>query len=211
MSIDLETRGYTPEMARRLEDREDQLDNLVDISILLSPHVWPHLGDNPGDIRNIVEDVVDHYRWHRERTPDVQVLPPARFVAHYIAMIEADSLGRNGTLAAVWKEHAAGIEPGNIVSAPNHSGVNRKLVCFEPCCLDNPHAEMRLTLHGKDIGGTRFDRDGGWASYGPSGVSTGHATRSDAEVAQLNVCSPSCEGERRVRRPDLPVARAPNR
>lgn len=152
MSIDLETRGYTPETARRLEDREDQLDNLVDISILLSPHVWPHLGDNPGDIRNIVEDVVDHYRWHRERTPDVQVLPPARFVAHYIAMIEADSLGRNGTLAAVWKEHAAGIEPGNIVSAPNHSGVNRKLVCFEPCCLDNPHAEMRLTLHGKDIG-----------------------------------------------------------
>lgn len=186
MSIDLDTRGYTPEMARRLEEREDQLDNLVDTAIHLSPHIWPHLCQNPGNIRNIVEDVVDRYRWHRERTPDAQVMPLDRFVAHYITMVEANSLERNGILAGVWEEHAATIEPGIVVSAPSHSGVSRKLVCFEPCCLDNPHAEMHLALHGKDIGGTRFDRDKGWASFGPSGLSAAHTTRSDAEVAQLN-------------------------
>jgi hypothetical protein len=167
MSIDLETHGYTAEMARRLEEREDQLDDLVDIAIHLSPHVWPHLGDSPGDVRNIVEDIADHYRWHRERTPNARVLPPARFVAHYITTIGAHCLGRNGTLAEVWKEHAAAIEPGIVVSAPNRSGVSRKLLCFEPCCVDNPHAEMRLSLHGKDIRGTKCD------------------TRCDAEVAQL--------------------------
>lgn len=185
MSIDVETHGYTPEMARRLEEREDQLDNLVDIAIHLSPHIWPHLGHDPGDIRNIVEDAAEHYRWHRERTPEAQIMPVARFVAHYITIVEANSLGRNGTRVAAWKEHAAAIEPGIIVSAPTHSGVSRKLLCFQPCCLDNPHAEMRLSLHGKDIGGTRFDHDEGWTSYGQCGVSTGHRTRSDAEVAQL--------------------------
>lgn len=184
MSIDLENQGYTPEMARRLEEREDRLDDLVDAAIQLSPHLWPHLGHSPGDIRNIVEDVVDRYHRQRERTPDVRIPPLKEFVSIYITLVESDSLGRNGTLAAVWRERAAAIEPGLVVSAPNHSGVSRKLVCFEPCCLDNPHAEMRLSLHGKDIRGTAFGPDG-WTSFGPSGVSSGHSTRSAAEVAQL--------------------------
>jgi hypothetical protein len=186
MTTDLETRGYTPEMARRLEEREDQLDNLVDIAIHLSPLIWPHLGHNPGDVRNIIEDAAEQYRWHCERHPEPEKIPLTRFVAHYVTIIEANMLGRSGTRSAAWKEHATTVEPGVVVRAPTPSGVSRKLLCFEPCCLDNPHAEMRLIVHGHDIGGTQFDRDEGWRSYGPAGVSGGHPTRSAAEIAQLN-------------------------
>jgi hypothetical protein len=109
----------------------------------------------------------------------------AAHVERYIQQVKAQAAPHT-TPATLWAQHVNRLDPPIHVAQPQPSGVSRQLRCYDPCCLDNPHAEMVLTVKGQIIGGTTFDRRNQWSSWGPAGDSPGHPTRSAAEVVQLN-------------------------
>jgi hypothetical protein len=162
---------YGPEMARRLEEREDELDTFVDIAILVSPRLWPHLGPDADGVRLVVEEVALSYRSHRERTPDEERLSVVHYVDYYLGKVKANCATAGVTAAAMWRQHIASLDPVVAVGEPLPSGVRRCLRCFGLCCLDNPHAEMVLLVDGQVIGGTTFDPEQRWSWWGPAGDS----------------------------------------
>ena len=180
----LPTLAYCPERARVLEEWQEDYDWNIEAAVRVAPPLWPFL-DEYG-IRQVADDVALRFRQHRERTPERQRMSLAAFVERYIERVRADA-GPGATPAVLWREHVSRLDPSIEVAEPEASGVSRHLRCYDPCCLDNPHAEMVLVVHEQIIGGTSFDRRGQWSSWGPAGDSSGHPTRSAAEVAN---CSP---------------------
>src|SRR2546421_7811897 len=131
-------------MARRLEEREDQLDWIIEAAIHVTPPLWPFL-DEFG-IRRVVDDVALRFWQHRERTPDDQRISLAGYVERYIQRVKAEA--EPGLAPAeVWTELVNRLDPPVCVAAPLASGVSRRLHCYDWCCLDNPHAEMVLVVH----------------------------------------------------------------
>jgi len=86
----------------------------------------------------------------------------------------------------VWATHIERLDTVRVPLDRPPSGVSRRLRCTDSCCLDDPHAKMDLLVDGQVIGGTRYGQDEQWVSWGPAGRSTGHSTRSEAEIAQLD-------------------------
>ena len=177
------TLTYGPEMARRLEEWMYDYDWNIEAAVHVAPPLWPFLDEY--DIRRVVDDVALRFRQHRERMPDDQVMPLSAYVEHYIDRVKAEAAPGTAS-AALWREHVSRLDPPVQVAEAQPSGVRRRLRCYDPCCLDNPHAEMVLVVQDEIIGGTTFDRRNQWSSWGPAGDSSGHPTRAAAEVVQLN-------------------------
>ena len=174
--------GYTPELARQLEERADEIDHLIAIAFHLSARLSPYVLDREQIINVVVEDVGQRYRSHRERTP--HPVSVAQFVDDYVSQVEAAEA--EASPAEVWANHIERLDTVLVPLDRPPSGVSRRLRCTDSCCIDNPHADMDLLVGGEVIGGTRYEPDAQWVSWGPAGRSTGHSTRSEAEIAQLN-------------------------
>jgi hypothetical protein len=121
----------------------------------------------------------------RERTSENERLSLTHYVDHYLAQVKAGFAKDGNTPGAMWLDFIAALEPRVRVAEPLPSGISRSLRCFDRCCLDDPHAEMVLVVDGQVIGGTTFDRELQWTSWGPAGQSARHLTRLSAEVVQL--------------------------
>jgi hypothetical protein len=172
-------------MARRLEECEDERGTLIDIGILVSPRLWLYLGPDLDPIRVVIDDIAYRYRSHRERTPETGRLSVAHYVDRYVKRIKAGFVKDGRTPTAMWLDFVSNLEPRVRIAEPLPSGVSRRLRCFDRCCLDDSHAEMVLIVGGRVVGGTRFEPELRWTSWGPAGESPGHLTRLAAEVVQL--------------------------
>jgi hypothetical protein len=159
--------GYTPELARRLEERADELDDMIAIAFHLSARLSPHVQDTAQLLCVVVEDIGWRYRSHRERTPQ-NPMGVAQFVDEYVNQVEATAEGDTRSRAEVWADHIARLDT--------------TIVPFD----DNPHADMTLLVDEQVIGGSRYDPDEQWMSWGPAGKSSGHSSRSAAELVQLD-------------------------
>ena len=181
---------YGPEMARRMENLAEELDWQVDLAVRLTPPLIPFLDEIL--IRLVIDHVALRYRWYRERTPDDQLVSLDAFVDNFIERVKAEA--PDSSPATLWREYANRLDvAAEVIAEPHAPGISRHLQCYEPCCLDDPHADMVLVVHGRVIGGTTFDRRKQWSSWGPAGESSGHPTRSVAEVVQLNAYKPPPE------------------
>lgn len=175
--------GYTPQLARQLEERVDETDHLIAIAFHLSARLSPYVLDRDQVINVVVEDVGQRYRWHRERTP--RPVSVAQFVDDYVSQIEAAGADASSP-AEAWANHIERLDTVTVPLDRPPSGVSRRLSCTDSCCIDDPHAKMDILVERQVIGGTRYDQDEQWVSWGPAGRSTGHSTRSEAEIAQLD-------------------------
>lgn len=177
--------GYTPALARRLEERIDDVDNMIAIAFHVSARLSPVVADVDQILNVVVEDIGQRYRSHRERTPN-SPMNVAQFVDHYISQVEGVADADPFSRATKWEQHIERLDTVTVNHERAPSGVSRRLRCLDPCCIDDPHADMALLIDGQLVGGTRYNQDEQWVSWGPAGKSTGHRTRSDAEVVQLD-------------------------
>jgi hypothetical protein len=174
------------ELTWRLRECEDHQDILVAVAIHVAPRLWPYLCHNADCIFLVVQDIARQYRRHRERTRLHRPMDIARYVERYVDQVETELAELSDSPALLWDEYLARLEPEFTVIVSTPSGISRRLRCFDDCCIDDPHAEMRLLVGGEEIGGTWFDPDQQWISWGPAGESTHHPTRSAAEAVQLD-------------------------